>query len=304
MPPVLVATERGITAIAEDGEARAELDGRNVRALAQGPGGVWAIADGTALLRREDDGSWVEVAETGDAELKAVLPVPGGVLAGTADTHLLRVLDGQVAPVEGFDAVEGRETWHAVGSSEPYVRSLTMTADSRALLASVHVGGIPRSGNGGSTWKPTIDPEADVHEVRADPVDPKLVLAAAAVGLCVSDDAGATWNVTTDGLHSTYCRAVAITADGALVSASDGPFSKRGAVYRWPRSGGPLERCADGLPEWLAGNVDTRCIDATRDLVAMADEGGTVFTSPDGGRTWHHLADLGTWPASVVIAPG
>ena len=70
-----------------------------------------------------------------------------------------------------------------MGSNVPYVRSLTETSDHRALLANVHVGGIPRSGNGGASWAPTIDPDADVHQVRAAPTDRSLVLAAAAVGL-------------------------------------------------------------------------------------------------------------------------
>ncbi len=45
------------------------------------------------------------------------------------------------------------------------------------------------------------------------------------------------WDVTTDGLHATYLRAVAYTQDAALVSACDGPFGKLGALYRWDTLG-------------------------------------------------------------------
>ncbi|MCJ7671529.1 MAG: hypothetical protein MUP67_05720, partial [Acidimicrobiia bacterium] len=187
---------------------------------------------------------------------------------------------------------------------EPYVRSLTVTADDRALLAGVHVGGIPRSGNGGASWKPTIDVEADVHQVLADPGDPQLVLAPAGHGLAVSRDAGVTWAITTDGLHAGYCRAVALTTDAALVSVSDGPRGGQSALYRWDIiNGGPLTKVEGGLPEWLDGNVDTGMLDAHRETAAFADAGGKVYASADGGRSFTAVAsDLGPVHAVGVNA--
>jgi hypothetical protein len=66
------------------------------------------------------------------------------------------------------------------------------------LLAYVHVGGIPRSTDGGATWQPTIDIDNDVHEVRAHPRRPDIVMAATAIGLCTSRDRGLTWEVMTE----------------------------------------------------------------------------------------------------------
>jgi len=297
---VLVATHDGLLAFDEDGHRTVELDGRPVTSIARDGSDCWAVLERRTLLRRGKGGAWDEVLAPEGPDVTAVLPRPGGVLVGTADAHLLRILDGKAARVDGFDDVEGRDTWHAVPSGTPYVRSITTTADDRALLASVHVGGIARSGNGGKTWQPTVDVEIDVHEVRAHPTDPHLVLAAAGYGFAVSRDAGKTWSVTTDGLYSPYCRAVAFTATGALVSASDGPFGKKAAVYRWSPDGGPPERCTDGLPEWLAGNVDTRCIDTTRDLAVFADH-DAVWVSRDDGGTWEHRADLGRGAYGVAI---
>jgi hypothetical protein len=204
---------------------------------------------------------------------------------------VLRLFRDSFTPVPGFDEVEGRDTWHAVGSRTPYVRSITSTADG-TLLASVHVGGIPRSANGGKTWKPTIDVEADVHQVQAHPTDPKLVAAAAAVGYAESADAGATWSVHNDGLHATYLRATAFVRSGVLVSASDGPRGTQSAVYRRPTETGTFERCRDGLPEWFAGNIDTGCLAAGwhgggTSIVAAADTDGTVYRSNDDGASWH-----------------
>jgi hypothetical protein len=56
--------------------------------------------------------------------------------------------------------------------------------------------------DGGRTWQPTIDINSDVHEVRAHQADPDIVVAASAIGLCISRDAGATWTIERDGLHA------------------------------------------------------------------------------------------------------
>jgi hypothetical protein len=289
MTSVLVATDDGVQPFVDGTAGPRELAGRHVQGLRRRQDDWWTITDRSTVSTRDEAGSWRDVA-TADTRLRSLLPVPDGAWCGTQDGRLLRLFGHRFTSVDGFDAVEGRDAWKAVGSDVPYVRSMTATADDRALLVSVHVGGIPRSGNGGSSWKPTIDPHSDVHEVRAHPSDPELVLAAAAVGLAVSRDAGITWDVTTDGLHSTYARAVAFTTDAALLSASDGPFSKRSALYRWDLADGPLEKIDDGLPEWLDGNVDTGALDARGEHAAFADEGGNVYTSSDGGRSWSLLA--------------
>jgi photosystem II stability/assembly factor-like uncharacterized protein len=206
---------------------------------------------------------------------------------------------GRFEPIPGFETVPGRDDWHAVGSRQPYVRSLTATAGG-VLLANVHVGGIPRSDDDGATWQPTIDVDADVHQVRAHPQRPELVLAAAAVGLCRSGDAGETWSVVTDGLHASYCRAVATAGDVMFVSASTGPFADQAALYRRAIDGeGPLERCTDGLPEWQPQNIDTACLDTDGTRVAFGGVDGVVYGSEDAGRTWVVLAD-GLPPVSAV----
>lgn len=291
---VLVGAGDGITAFAPDGAASAELEGRAVHALERDGGEWWALADAAAILRRSTDGDWQEVA-VADEQLTSLCPTGGGAFVGTAAGTLLRLGEGRLVPVETFAAVDGRDDWHPVGSSRPYVRSLSVTADARAVLANVHVGGIPRSGNGGATWKPTIDVEADVHQVLAHPTDPKLVVAAAAVGFAESRDAGITWDVETKGLHASYCRAVAFLGDAVLVSASDGPFTERGAVYRRSLDGGAFTRCSEGLPEWLPSNVDSGCLDATRAVAAFADK-ESVYLSEDAGATWQRIAPA---PAEV-----
>jgi len=287
---VLVGTDQGVVAVDDDGRVRAELEGATRALSADGPRGCWAALGRDSVARRDPDGSWTRWRLAVDVPITAVLPTDSGVLVGTADGRLWHGIDGDAVPLPGFDRVAGRDDWHAVGSPTPYVRSLGATAGDAALLASVHVGGIPRSTDGGRSWYPTVDVEADVHQVRADPLDAGHATAAAAVGLLDSRDGGATWSAPSrDGLHATYLRAVAFTRDGLLVSAADGPRGQRAALYRRPGGATRFERCEAGLPEWLPGIVDTGALDA-RDADVAAGTGESLFVSEDGGESWRLLA--------------
>jgi hypothetical protein len=293
---VLVATLDGYHIFSSSGAHHTALDGHRVEALTPRPSGTWiAIVDAHEVWQHGDDG-WVALASS-DLVLSSLVTIDGDVFVGTVGPRVLKLDGTTLAPLTGFDAVPGRDEWHAVGSPL-VVRSFTATADGAALLANVHVGGIVRSDDGGRSWSPTIDVDADVHEVRAHPSRSEIVMAAAAVGLCVSRDRGHSWEVVVDGLHATYARAVAFDGDDVLVSASDGPFTRRSAIYR--RLGdGRLVREGDGLPEWLEGNVDTRCLAAAGGRVALADGSGAVWVrAPETGR-WSLAAD-GLPPVTAV----
>jgi photosystem II stability/assembly factor-like uncharacterized protein len=298
----LVATDDGISALDADGTMRSELEGTYVSHLARGAGGHVGIADERRIIRRGDGGTWIEVGEADD-NLRSLYPYGDVVFAGTDDGRLVRFEGSSMATVEAFGQVDGREDWHAVPSGVPYVRSFSATADGRALLANVHVGGIPRSVDGGETWEPTIDPEVDVHEVRGHPEDAALVVAAAGYGFAQSTDGGVTWTMTTDGMHSTYCRAVGFTIDAVLVTVSTGPFNAESGVYRRDFGDtGPFTQCIDGLPERFAGNIDTGCLDARGEDAVLVDATGAIYASGDAGHSWYHLTDLELGGSSIVLA--
>jgi hypothetical protein len=309
-PAVLVATWRdGLFIVAGETPSQ-ELGNQSVGALApDGQGGTLAIVNGRSLRRRAPDGLWSTIATT-ELELACCVAVGNSIYVGTADARVLRVsADGEVEPLRSFDSVAGRETWYA-GSAlingqrvgPPLgIRSITATPDGAVLLANVHVGGIPRSTDGGTTWQPSIAVDHDVHEVRAHPNRPGLVVAAAAIGLCTSHDGGATWDVEQEGLHASYCSAVAFAGDEVLVSASVDHFAAQGAIYRRRVDGhGPLVAVAGGLPAWVDGIVDTGCIAAHGPAVAVADKGGNLYVSGNAGRSWSRQAD-GLPPASSVL---
>jgi photosystem II stability/assembly factor-like uncharacterized protein len=234
------------------------------------------------------------------------------IYVGTDDARLLRLGHGDsvLDPIDGFDNVAGRDTWFA-GSAivngqrvgPPLgIRSVAANSNGSVLFANVHVGGIPRSTDGGRTWQPTIDINSDVHQVCAHQTNPDIVVAASAVGLCISRDAGTTWTIERDGLHALHCSAVAISGDDILVSAATDQFAARGRIYRRPiRPDGAIVAIEDGLPTWINGIVDTGCIATNGSTIVLVDRAGTLYLATEFGRNWSRSSsDLPT-PSSVLI---
>src|ERR671911_702449 len=253
MTDLVIGTGEGLFGLA-GGEPHLDpsFGAREVAALAVHDRAAWAVAGRIAIVRREPDGSWTDVARS-ELRLVCLAATSHGVLAGTEEAHLLRLVgeDGTFAPVEAFETVEGRETWFTPWGGPPAVRSIAQDLAGR-LHVNIHVGGIPRSVDAGASWAPTIHIDADIHQVIAHPTEPDVVLAAGAVGLAVSVDAGSSWRIEREGLHATYARAVAVADDRVLLSVSNGPRGGRGAVYRTAlEPGSTFERCTEGLPEWF-----------------------------------------------------
>jgi hypothetical protein len=58
------------------------------------------------------------------------------------------------------------------------------------VYVNVHVGGVLQSADGGTSWRPLLDIEHDVHQALAPAARPGLVLVAAYDGFGVSEDRG------------------------------------------------------------------------------------------------------------------
>ena len=311
-PTILVATwGEGLFSATGD-KHRQEIANQPVRGLApDGSGGVLAIAGGHSLRRRAPSGEWATIA-TSEFELSCCMAVGDTIYVGTDDARMLRLshAGGVLAPMEGFDNIVGRDAWFA-GSAivngqrlgPPLgIRSVAANSNGSILFANVHVGGIPRSLDGGRTWQPTIDINSDVHEVCAHPANPDLIIAASAIGLCISHDAGATWGIEREGLHASYCSAVALSDGDMLVSASTDHFATKGRLYRRPiRPDGDIVAVEDGLPTWLNGIADTGCIATNGSVVAVVDSAGTLYISTEFGRAWSQSSSEVPAPSSVLI---
>jgi hypothetical protein len=311
-PTILVATwDDGLFVVSGDKRTQ-EMANQPVRGLAPDErGGALAIVGQHSLRRRAASGEWVTVAES-EFALSCCVSVRDTIYVGTDNARMLRVSyeGGVLDPIEGFDRVAGRETWFA-GSAivngqrvgPPLgIRSVAANANGSVLFANVHVGGIPRSVDGGRTWEPTLDIHSDVHEVRGHPAYPDIVAAASAAGLCISRDAGATWSIEGDGLHAPHCSAIAFSGDDILVSASIDPFAAQGRVYRRPiRPDGELRAVEDGMPAWTEGKVDTGCIATNGSMIAVADRGGNLYLSTEAGRGWSRINTGLPAPGSLLI---
>jgi hypothetical protein len=287
-PRVLVGTVDGLH---ELGKSRiSTMEGREFTHVTGGGSGLWALVDQSEVWSEGADGDWVRVASLEGLRANCLLDSGGALFVGTAEAHLYALRNGGLEPVSSFDSTPGHEGWHTPWGGPPDVRSMAPGPGS-TVYANVHVGGIARSIDDGETWQPTIDIHADIHQVLYDPAS-ALLLGASARGLAVSKDAGANWRYDTGGLHGRYLRAVAVSGVNVLVTASTGPWTDRGAVYRKPlESVGPFQRCEDGLPGWFSDNIDTFCLAGSRSWAAFGTAEGSVYSSSDAGQTWTNEAE-------------
>jgi hypothetical protein len=256
------------------------------------PGGdVYVLLDGARVARVEE----YELAPVGSIEgaagqsMAACDGASGELVVGLSGGRLVVVdpRSGGVQALPSFEAVPGRDRWENPAGPTPDLRSIAVSP-AGTWFANVHVGGVWRSGDRGATWTNVLAPEADVHEVVAG-ADGR-VAAAAAVGFGWSSDDGLTWAWSTEGLHASYCRAVALDGDAAFVSASTGPSTLDGRLYRC-HLGGSFSQCGGGLPETFPFNLDTGTVAASGGKVALGAADGRVFCSRDGGATFETLTE-------------
>jgi hypothetical protein len=312
LPTVLVATWRnGLFALA-DTAFREEWPGQTVSGLARdGSGHALAIVGGKSLQRRTPEGAWSTMA-TSEVELACCAVLGTRIYVGSnAEANVWRVCeDGSLERLGGFDQVPGRDRWYAGAAlvdgrllGPPLgIRSMAGTCDGRTLLANVHVGGIPRSTDGGVTWHPTIEIDSDVHQVCTHPARPEIVIAATGIGLGISRDGGETWRTEHEGLHARYCSAVAVVGDDILVAASADHFAREGAIYRRPIDrDGEITPVGGGLPRWIDGICDTGNIAVRGSVVAVADRAGNLFLSGDAGHTWSRQDVQLPTPSSILV---
>ena len=297
---ILVGTAEGLQALESSGAP--EFDGHHVGAIAAAGDSLWAAVDKNTIWRRaKGEAKWTIQARLQGLTAECIAGFDGGLLVGTSEAHMLRLKDAKLERMPGFDAVRGRDAWHTPWGGPPDTRSISV-APRGEVFVNVHVGGVISSPDGGKSWIPTgMNIDTDAHQVLAHPKKRGLLFAASAIGLAVSDDSGESWEIESDGMHASYCRAVAIAGDTAIVSASRGPGGGEACLYRMAvGDDGPFEKCTNGLPDWFTGNIDTYCLDAVGSTVSCVTRNGSVYISTDAGGTWD-IVDEGLPSANCVL---
>ena len=301
MPRILVATAEGLHELGGGAVVgRVHHAGRVVTTVAQGRKEFWTVLEGSKVWQTSDLDQWTHLADLANFRATCIAAMDEDVLVGSSQARLFRVVGEGLEPVSGFDHAEGRSTWYTPWGGPPDTRSISEWDE--AVYVNVHVGGILRTEDQGETWTPTIDIDADVHQVTTAE---GLVLAASAGGLAMSADRGGAWTFRSEGLEAPYSRAVTVCGDAVIVSASRGPRGGHAAVYRGALGGGGLEQCRTGLPEWFDDNIDSYCLDAhpDRSFVAFGTSDGRVFASEDAGRSWAEFASGLPSVRRVLVLP-
>ncbi len=301
MPRILVATADGLHELGDRAvPGRVHHAGRVVTTVVEWEKQLWAIIDRSEVWHMAEVDGWDQLGDLGHYQGTCLAFMKEDVLVGSSQARLFRVVGEGIEPVAAFDRVEGRSRWYTPWGGPPDTRSISEWDE--AVYVNVHVGGILRTEDRGETWTPTIDIDADVHQVTTAE---GLVLAASARGLAMSADRGGAWTFRSEGLEAPYSRAVTVCGDAALVSASRGPRGGRAAVYRGALGGGRLERCRTGLPEWFDDNIDSYCLDANPDrpFAAFGTSDGRVFASEDAGRSWGEFASGLPSVRRVLVLP-
>jgi hypothetical protein len=298
MPTTLVATRNGLHSLHEGGAGRVDHAGRSVTAVARDDSELWAIVGGSEVWNAAG-ADWKHVADLSGLRATCIA-MTDAIHVGSSEARLFRLGAGGLEPVETFDRAEGRSTWSTPWGGPPDTRSISEWGTD--VYVNVHVGGILRTDDAGETWTPTINVDADVHQVATAE---RLVLAACAGGLAVSTDRGSTWAFRTDGLEAPYSRAVTVCGDAVLISASEGPRGGGSAIYRAGRADGAFERCRAGLPDWFDDNVDSYCLDALPDgsFAAFGTSDGRVYASTNAGAAWDELTSGLPAVQHVLVVP-
>lgn len=267
------------------------------------PGRV-TIATQCGIFRSEDEGdTWDQL----------LAPAPGlavwSLLRHPADPDV--ILAGY-EPCAIWRTGDDGATWQKLPAAATYpdvsngpdmpkrVTALAVDpANPRELYASIEIGGLLRSRDGGETWQAAIDgvyvaeDAVDLHAVVVSPAHPGRVTIATRVGAFRSDDRGSHWRkLPLPALREkgSYCRALAYAPgrpQTLYLGAGNDFDGDQGALFI-SEDDGDTWRTAD-LPGPLKSAIFAIAVSPRLPgHLACATKNGGVFTSTDGGRSWRY----------------
>jgi photosystem II stability/assembly factor-like uncharacterized protein len=186
-------------------------------------------------------------------------------------------------------------------------------------------GGACRSDNGGRTWKQSnsgMDETAATH-ILLDPKSPEdsrvLYVAGFGRGIYKSSDSGRTWKLKNQGITQTqpFAWRLTLSSDGTLYAviarrSEDGSIGNAGDGALYKSTDGAEHWQPVPLPEGTNGPnglaVDPRSpnrlyLAAWGRAAGEHGDGGGIFLSEDGGKTWKQVLDKDRHIYDVTIDP-
>lgn len=171
------------------------------------------------------------------------------------------------------------------------------------IYASVEVGGLLRSTDGGEHWEEFPSLYEDVHRLMIHPTDPKFLYAVTGRGLYVSPRWGAEWQQWTrreDEIGGYPDGFVFRPSDPELIfmtAAHDAPGTWRtthfaGARISRSKDGGRTwEILRNGLPDRLQASIEAFCLEEAGSATAIfaATTSGEILCSEDLGDGWNKI---------------
>jgi photosystem II stability/assembly factor-like uncharacterized protein len=170
-------------------------------------------------------------------------------------------------------------------------------SDPDQIYASLEVGGLLRSLDGGRTWTNVIDGIyidegfVDVHSVVVHPRRPGQLTIATRFGTFRSDDRGAHWRDLKAPLMrpvGSYCRVLRhapADPDTIYLGAANDFDGDRGALFITRDNGLTWQKAEPGV--WLKTPIFGVAVDANNPAnVFYTSKIGQLVHSRDGGRTW------------------
>ena len=166
----------------------------------------------------------------------------------------------------------------------------------REMYASIEVGGLLRSLDGGESWENIIDGLyidegfVDIHSVVVNPRRPGQLTIASRFGVFRSDDKGARWRNLKAPLMrpvGSYCRVLRYAPDGnTLYLAAANDFDgDRGALFISDDNGAYWRQAEPGVA--LKTPIFGLAVDPNNaDHVFYSSKIGQLIHSRDRGRTW------------------
>ena len=309
-----VGTKCGIYRFAKsDGswEARGKtLEDAYVSGIAQDTGGrgrILASVRHQGVFRSEDSGdSWAPVLK--DVDAWSIANAPDGTLfSGVEPAGVYRSRTGG-RDWEELSTIKKLPTYDRWSFPPPphvaHVRTFVFAHDDpRTIYAGIEVGGVIGTKDGGDTWQELNEGVyPDIHNMAIASDGGDVVYAATGRGFFKSENAGSSWTLATQGLHSIYMRPVVVHPENQkmlFTSAATGsppgwnrPEGAETVLYRSSDSGANWEPIMEGLKPTLYGSVDAIAVDPqhTSTLYAGTSE-GQVLVSESLGDTWQTLTE-------------